>query len=487
MKRNKVLTALCVPILAVALASCGENLSLGDEEIEITFWHTFSYEEQIQTIIDAFEEEYPNIHVTEVKQTGSYDDLEDIILNGFPTDYYPNMALCYPDHVADYLDTGKVIQMDDYMEDKTYGWTKDEREDMLENLIATGQNLQVEGTWCLPFAASTEALFYNSDVLIGLDLSSIDSEINGGDALSTTYMDSLTWEELFDHLIPALNTYITMEGGDPYLINDDNSTTYHGVLGYDSDANLFITLAEQYGYDYTSVNYQTGIGSIDFDNDDMKGLMKTFNANATDTSTGFEGIITQGTIGNYTNYSFVEQGCLMSVGSTGGVKYQLGESNGFTTYVASIPQAEGQEAKSICQGPSIVFLRQSDDVNGDEALASWLFYKFLTNTENTLSWALDTGYMPIRTSAYESDDWLSLSSESGKTGDEVTYAQVYSFYADVADTLFTSPVFKGSSDARTQAGSVMTQCLLSANIDAEIDSIFSTAVNQAKLALPSQN
>ncbi len=476
MKKGKLITLCIVPLALACLAGCGESSKkkgvTGD--VEISFWHTFSYDTQLQNIVDKFEEEYPNIHVTLTKQSTDYSGLKDLVQQGFPANNYPNMTLCYPDHVADYMDTGKVVQLDEYMEDPDIGWTKEERNDMLENLIATGQNLQVAGTWCLPFAASTEALYYNEDIVIGMELAEYDETINDGKALDTTYLNSLTWEELFNHLLPAIEAYCE---DNPDIINTEQD--YYGIFGYDSDDNLFITLAEQYGYDYTSVNTITGKGEILFNNDEMKDEMRVFNDAY---NKGW--FHTKGTAGdNYINTYYTNQGFLFTVGSTGGVKYEVPESNSFTTGVARVPQAEGHAAKQICQGPSICVLDHGDEEQNE---ACWLFYKYLTNTENTLYWALETGYMPIRESAYLSDDWLELSDESGKTYDEKTYAQIYSLYSEVAGSLFTSPAFKGSAEARTQAGSIMTQCLLAkTSLDSQIDTIFATAENQAKLALAS--
>ena len=43
-------------------------------------------------------------------------------------------------------------------------------------------------------------MFYNKDVLVGLDLHEIDATINGGNPLTADYFDNITWEELFDKL-----------------------------------------------------------------------------------------------------------------------------------------------------------------------------------------------------------------------------------------------------------------------------------------------
>ncbi len=491
MKAKKAITMLpTIVLLLGGVTACG-----GSNDDTITFWVTFNdtYIQVIQNIVDEFTAIPGNedIKIEIVKKSGSYNDLEETLLESFPAGSYPNMALCYPDNVAYYLSAGHVVEMSKYMNDPEYGWDEDDRADVFENLVETGQELQVEGTWCLPFAASTEAMFYNADVLIGLDLFSYDNDINGGNALDAAYLNNLTWEELFNHLFPALNKGL----------NDDSNTTlyqyinaagndYSGLMGYDSDDNLFITLAEQYGYGYTSVNTTTGLGSNDFNNAGMKNLMKTFNAQyqvkEEDNNVQYDGadfhyLTTEGTNGdNYTNSYFVNDGFLFSIGSTGGVHYQL-DGNSSQVGVAKIPQAKGKETRQICQGPSICFFDKGDD---QQTMNAWRFYDYLTNTKNTCYWGLETGYMPIRESAYTTDNWIEMSDESKYDGEELTYAQLYNFYAEVTDSLFVSPAFEGSSESRVQAGSIMTQCLLSTDIDAEINSIFKTAENQANLKLP---
>ncbi len=451
------------------------------EPVTIDFWSTFSYTTQLDNIISAFNELEPNITVNNVKQSGGYDDLKTKTIQGFPTNNYPDIVVAYPDHVAEYLDYNKAVDMTPYIDNATYGWTAEDKADVLPSFQTEGTQYSIPGTYSLPLAKSTEAMFYNEDVLIGLDLSSVDSTINNGSPLTASYINSLTWEELFNKLCPAIVAYdAALPEGEKIIkvgTGDGETATYHAVMGYDSDDNLFITLAEQYGYDYTAIDPVTGVGQILFNNDDMKGLMKVFNQAYKD---GY--FITKGSAGNnYVNTYFTEQKVLFSIGSTGGVKYQISDDNPMNVGVARIPQAEGRDPKLINQGPSVCMLNHNDE---NRILASWLFYKFLTNEENSLYWSLETGYMPIRYSGYESDDYLDYADASQypeKSLERLT-ANNAAYVGTVTDYLFTSPVFKGSSSARQAAASVMTTCLTTANLtDDVLDDIFQKAVDDVLL------
>jgi multiple sugar transport system substrate-binding protein len=445
------------------------------DKTSITFWNNSSYGDQIESIIEAFKAVEPNVTVTNVKQTGSYNDVKDMVVQGIPANNYPDLFLGYPDSVCEIMNYNKVVKLDPYMDNASYGWTAAEKADIVSSYLEEGQSYPVEGTWSLPIAKSTEAMFYNADVLIGLDLKAQDATINSGKALTADYLNNLTWEEMFNHLCPAITAYnATLADKDKILKTDQ---TYHGIISYDSDDNLFITLAEQYGYGYTSVNQTTGVGSLDFNNDNMKGLMKTFNKAAQDgyfLTKGFAG-------GNYTNTYFTKGNLLFSIGSTGGTKYQL--SSDFNVGVAKIPHAAGKDAKVINQGPSVCILDHGDS---NRALATWLFYKYFTNQKNNTAWSINTSYSPIRYSVYETDEYADASSESGKVAKslELLQAKVNNYVGNVNNQLFLSPVFKGSSDARTQVGSLMTLCLQQTAIsDTWLKTAFQTAIDNTKLKM----
>ena len=435
-----------------------------DEPVEIYFMSNFSYQSTIEKIIEAFKDIEPNITVTNIKETGGYEDVQKKVISQLATNEHPDMFVGYPDAVQNVMQYNAVVKLDNYMDDEVYGWSDADMKDIIPNYLEEGQMYPLSGTFSLPFAKSSEALYYNKSVLVGLDLSAEDPTINGGRALSEAYLNDLTWEDLLDHVIPAIRAYDDKLDPEHKLLT---GTKYeHKIFGYDSDDNLFITLAEQYGYGYTSID-EYGEGSIDFVNDGMKDLMKTFKK-AYDAKDFF----TKGTNNNeYTNYTFTDNSALFTVGSTGGSKYQI--SQDFDTGVAKIPHAAGKKARVINQGPSIAILKHDEK----RALASWLFYRFLTNQLNSATWAMETGYAPIRYSVLEDPDYIDFVDLDGKDirSEDGIKAAVAQYMGTIGNDMYSSPVFKGSSEARTQVGGLLSSCLLSSNLDAEIDSLFQTA------------
>ena len=73
-------------------------------EVTITFYHTMSAQNLqpvLETYIAEFNKIYPNIHINH-KSIGGYDDVRDQIQKEITVDGQPNIAYCYPDHVALY-------------------------------------------------------------------------------------------------------------------------------------------------------------------------------------------------------------------------------------------------------------------------------------------------------------------------------------------------------------------------------------------------
>ena len=487
MKKTKFVKGLMLLLSATALVSCGnsgsndENTPEGGfikEKITVNIWSIIGQNNlpYLEQIINDFKEVEPNVEVKHTVISGSYNDLKDAVIKGFTSNNYPDLVQAYPDHVAEYINYSKAVNFEPYMENKDYGWTEKDIEDIIPGYLQEGKEYLIEGTYSVPFSKSTEQMFYNEDVLIGMDLSKYDPTINGGKAIDHNYLNSLTWDELFNKLCPAIaahdaevpekEKYVKTEGLD-----------YHSIFAYDSDDNLFITLAKQYGIPYTSVNTETGKASIDFNNQEMKDTLEIFNAAA---KKGY--IMSKGSAGGkYTNEFFTKQGSLFSVGSTGGVKYQFSGDNPMNVGVAKIPQAKKDSPWVINQGPSLAMLDHNDE---NRKLASWLFYRFLSNETNSLDWALGTGYSAIRKSSFadeayiEAGDWQS---KQEKSLDRLM-AKSLSAMNDVGE-MFVSPAFKGSSTARTQAGGLMTWALTTNSFKDEVNKKFDDAEAACKLAL----
>lgn len=444
-----------------------------DQAVTIRWDNTFSYDSAIETLINDFKKLEPYITVDSNKKSGGYDLLESDTLTGFSADNYANIVTCYPDHVANYIDYGKAVNFDKYLYGE-YGYTDDELDDFVESYLNEGRTFFDEGTYVMPQSKSTEPMYYNAKIL-----GKVIPGINNGKAIDESYINHLTWEELFDNFCPKFIEWNKTNK----LINLDSSTwdkyKFGGVIGYDSDDNFFITMCEQLGIPYTSFDKKTGYGSADFNNPEAKAMVKRIK-DAYDK--GY--IFTKGTCDSFTNYGFTANQCLFTVGSTGGLKYQVCDD--FETKVAMIPQSKnGKKDAMISQGPGVCILTHG---NENEDLAAWAFIKFLNEPENTKYWASETGYAPTRYSVYEDDEYLELCDPSNADGNEAKLkAKILSLYDQVKDYLFVNPAFKGSSAVRKQVGGLMTNALLDKDdhfskgtYDAWLDELFATALNAAK-------
>lgn len=480
---KKIRKSLLLLLPLTLLASCkdkgedkgGEMLGHFDHKVTIKFVQAYAqgYQSTLQQMVDEFKVLEPNVEINleDGWLSGNYDTIHTQTINDIKTGEYGDLVIAYADHVADYLDYGKAVKLDPYMDNPEYGFTEDEKDDLVQGFLSEGRSLPIPGTWALPFSKSTEAMYYNKDRLIGLDLSAYDATINDGNPLTETYINSLTWEELFGKLCPAFAKYDKANPTKPLIIQ--NEKMINSYVGYDSDSNLFITLAEQYGYGYTSMN-EYGEASLDFNNDNMKKEVKVFAEAAKNHYFASAGCVG----GSYCSSNFTAQNCLFCIGSTAGVKNQ--NSSEFQVGVARIPQAAGKQAKVISQGPSLCILSHGDK---DRELASWLFYKHLTNTANSALWGTTVGYLPVRTSSYTDEVYIDYCDETGKPARslELLSSLNAQYSSKVSEYVFSTPAFKGSSTARTQVGAVMLNAMKDARDgttvdDAYLNSKFNAAV-----------
>ena len=425
--------------------------------VEIVFYHTMGkvLQEKLDYQLELFKELFPNITVKATKY-GNYDDVHEQIATEIIGGNQPNIAYCYGDHVADYNVSSSVFAMNDFLPGGTYadekvtlesgeeynlGLTQEEQEMFIESFYNEGHMFgDGKMMYMLPFAKSTEVMFYNKNFF----------EDNGLEVPTT-------WDELWDTCERILEI-------DPECI----------PFGYDSESNLFITLCEQNDSAYT---YPTGTAEnrFRFDNEKNREFVEMLSENFK------KGYFTTQELngGTYTSNLFTsltEPKCYMCVGSTAGGQYQkpplVGDQYAFEAGIAQIPQVDPAHPKAISQGPSVCIFNDSDP---QKVLASWLLVKYLTtNIEFQADFSIDSGYMPplkmeyMETlEAYKTE----LENANGTTGLAALSAKMC---LQQKDAYFTSPAFVGSSKARTEVGYLL-QSVFS---NTSIDSAFKTAVKR---------
>ena len=466
---KKILLALLVLVTMLvnmlAMTGCGllpgnKDDGNGEEEgkVNITFYHTMgaNLREVLDEYIPEFEAMYPNINVIH-EQVGGYDDVRDTISTELTVGEQPNIAYCYPDHVALYNVAQAVVVLDDYIDfEGDYTWNLDgttisgigltqaQKDDFIQGYYNEGKQFGDGKMYTLPLSKSTEVLYYNAKVFAENNLT-----------------PPTTWDEMEEVCRILKEKY-------PDSI----------PLGYDSEANWFITMCEQLKTPYTSA---TGEHFL-FNNAENREFVKRFKGWF---DKGY--VTTQEIWGGYTSEIFKEQKSFMSIGSSAGATHQRPAKNDDGSYpfevgITSIPQIDAaNNGKVISQGPSLCIL---ENTNRDEVMASWLFMKFLTtNVAFQADFGIASGYVPVIKSVAQDETYAdSLAGANGTTNIAALSAKVCleqeAFY-------YTSPAFNGSSAARDQVGSLIQKCFglsytSEADLDAQIEAAFKAAVDECK-------
>ena len=470
-----VLLLACMLLGVFSLTACSSTKSMGGvfevpeggydgSEVTITFYHTMgaSLREVLDKYIVEFNKLYPNIHI-EHKQIGSYDDVREKIATEITVGNQPNIAYCYPDHVALYNRGNAVATLDNLIAStievtradgttEVLGLTQDQIADFIPGYYAEGACYGDGLMYTLPMSKSTEVLYYNKTFFEENNLTV-----------------PTTWEEM-----EAVCEQIKKL--DPNCI----------PLGYDSEANWFITLCEQYGSDYTSADGDRYL----FNNETNRNFVTMFR------SWYKKGYVTTQELngGAYTSDLFTKVTtetdpvrCYMCIGSTAGAAHQIPDmdENGnylFEVGIATIPQVNPEEPKVISQGPSLCIFGKE---NAQEVVASWLFVKYLcTTVEFQADFSMVSGYIPVIQSVTEDAAYAEFLGEAD--GGAYLPALSTQMALSQSDAYFVSPAFNGSSNARSEVGQLMQTCLLlgDADLEANIQKAFENAVNNCKAKDP---
>lgn len=454
-------------LLVLAMMLCVFGISVAEEtvpaydgsEVTITFYNTMG--SNLTTVLDAYIAEfnalYPNIKV-EYTSVGSYDDVRDQISKEIPEGIQPNIAYCYPDHVALYNLAKAVQTLDAYIESdavitradgttEIMGLTDEQKADFIEGYYNEGREFGDGLMYTMPLSKSTEVLYYNKTFF---------------DANNLTV--PTTWAELEEVCKKIIEI-------DPMSI----------PLGYDSEANWFITMTEQYNNPYTSATAPHFL----FDNAENKEFIKMFR------DWYQEGYLTtQSLYGTYTSGLFTSTGDIksyMSIGSSAGATYQRPAKNADGTYpfevgIATIPQVDASNKKVISQGPSLCIFKKA---NPQEVAASWLFVKYLTTTvEFQAEFSMASGYVPVIKSVAGNEIYADFIANAD--GGNFVSALSAKVCLEQQDAYYTSPAFNGSSTARDQVGALMTKCFTipdGSDVDALVDAAFADAIAECEYAV----
>lgn len=427
-KKVKKLLASCAVLFGLSsMVACSQDQKEEDKKeesnivttienpVEIEFWHAMSgpNETAVNHLVDEFNAtvgKEKGITVKPVYQ-GAYNDLKSKVTAAIKAKSAPAISQAYPDWVAEYLQSGAVVALDDYIFDEEVG---------IENFDDIAQayrdeNSQYEGGkfYSLPFNKSTEVLYYNK-----------------------TFFDEhnlevpTTWEELEE-----VSKTITELTGNP-------------AFGFDSAENTFLTLVKQFGGEYTNAEGEVLFGESD-------AAVKMLEMIKKNTDAGYWRLPGED---KYMPGPFTSGLVQMFIGSTSGAAHiinGLNETNAFEWSAAPIPQKSEETKAVIQQGTNVVVMKQGSTTD-EQAYAAYEFAKFLGTYDANLYWTMNTGYLPIRQTVVDSEEYQNYIVESGDMTKEAGPKQSdYYFY----DIVFVNPDFS-SYNVRTAAGVAVENVVL---------------------------
>ena len=377
--------------------------------VEITFWHAMSgdQEKSLQGLVDKFQKVNPNITVT-LQNQSSYPDLQQKITatTASPKDL-PTMTQAYPDWLLNAIDENLVLDLKPYIEHETLKF--DNYDDIVKGFR---ESSTLDGKiYGIPFNKSTEVLWYNKTLFDKLNLT-----------VPKTY-------EEFAKVAKEIKDKENIVAG-----------------GFDSLSNYYTTYLKNEGVVFDSKLDPTNEASTKAVNYYLDGIKNGyFRIAGTD---------------KYLSSPFGNETIAMLVGSNASETFvKQGVNNKFEIGVAPYP------AKEVMQQGTDLFVFNS--ATAEQKTAAYEFLKFLTTKENQITWAKDTGYIPVRESAINSDEYKNSGS------------LIAPIISDATKNLFTNPLVKGMDSAFRESNTVLESILAEKNPDvkSKLESFKSTLMS----------
>lgn len=336
-----------------------DSIELGKNgPVEIDYWHIQAsiYGEAIKEIVAEFNKEYQGkIVVKEVFQ-GSYDDLNKKIRAALQGGGLPEVAMAYESDTLEYMKANKIVELDPYLENKKYGLTTEELNDIVPGVLERQRIPEYNGkTMSWPHGNSAMGIYYNKDLLkkAGFD------------------EPAKTWKEFEKQALT-----ITEKTGVPAL-----------AFGSYYSGGSFRTWLRTYGIDPIAPD----ASKVNYDNPQAVELLKILK-NLLDK----KAIV----IAENTEQEFTNGRAAMEIGTTARTSSKLDLiKDKFKWGMTLIPQ--GSTAKPITElygGNQVIFKSTPE-----KELASWVFMKYFAGPKAQAIYAAKTGYFPATKSSIDTE------------------------------------------------------------------------------------
>ncbi|ERI93723.1 ABC transporter, solute-binding protein [Clostridiales bacterium oral taxon 876 str. F0540] len=374
---KKILSLILAGIMTVGLTACSSKKvedqqasalpTKIEKDVQIEFWHAMSgvNEQAIQKITKDFEEKNPKIKVKLVAQ-GDYRSLFDKLMGAAKSNTLPTITQIYNNRLTWYINKNLVEDLNPYMNNKEVGMTKDEINDIPK--IYRDDNTFGDKTYAVPFNKSMMVLYYNEDMLKerGVEVPK-------------------TWDEFKE-----ASKKLTVDS------NNDGKPEVYGVAfenNISTDIGIWVRQAGGEVIDEKS-------DKINFNTPETKTAIDLINGmiqNKTATLAGED---------KNANNTLIKGKAAMCVASTSAIPYI---KSGMKAKWFAAPLPTNKEQAQLYYGTNVAMFNTG---TAEQKLAAWMYLKFLTNTQNTAYFSMQTGYMPVRDSAIKSEEYQKFLKEN---------------------------------------------------------------------------
>ena len=333
----------------------------------VIWWHNHDNENRVEFLdkwIGAFNTTNVCGITVEHRHQGSYNDIRDKMNAGIATGELPGLVVGYQNDQAFYALAGGLADMNQYIDDPTWGLTAEERADFYESFLQQGVHPFFDGARLgFPPNRSMEGIFYNITWLQELGFDGSPPE---------------TPEEFKEMACAAAEANGDGTGG--FILRDDASAVAAWTFAFGGD----VLTEEGTGYVY---NNQATIDAMAF----LKGMQDE----------GCAYLFTEG----YPDPEFAARRAIFTMGSSSGLPYyesgtkdvaeELGREPDEWGFGA-VPHTTADPVQNIYGGDVMI-----PATTPETQLASWIFIKYLTSPEVQAEWVKASNYFPTRRSVME--------------------------------------------------------------------------------------
>lgn len=398
---------------AITESSSDSNTDLNpNDPVDITLWHYYTGESQalLENLITEFNQTKgleEGIIVNPIA-VGTIAELEDAVTESakgvINSEPMPDIFSCYADKALELSSLDVLCDLNNYFSDS-------EKSEYIPQFLADG--IINNALYVIPIVKSTEVFYINN------------TELN---SISVNAKESYTWTEIYDIAKKYYNSTDDLSSGDQW---DGKS-----FMGFDSVANYIIVSSKQAGIDIID-------GANNCVNIDKEVLKPIFDNYYLGMSLGY-----YGEVGKFRSDDVKTGDLVAYTGASSGAGYfpeweeRDGEKVDIELTVANYPSFTADSLYTIQQGAGMAVAKGE----ASKEQASAIFLKWFTDTDQNIQFATETGYLPVKTDAYEQsaiDEILnSMDNDNIKKVYEIAVKQV------IDNSTYAPVPFDGSYNVR---------------------------------------